>query len=138
MNTQHENNDNLLKEYFNSSKIEKAPAGFTGKVMTMVNLEAKQVKIRKKLRSGYLVPAISVIVTLILTITVLLLPVNSYDFSGMPLMKMFRDITLPAVHVNLDTLFNFAVPAYLPYLFICILFLVLFDRGLSSLFHRSR
>ena len=34
--------------------VEKAPAGFTEKVMTMVSLEAKPVKIREKLMNKIL------------------------------------------------------------------------------------
>jgi hypothetical protein len=105
----------------------------------MVSLEPKPVKIRESLRARYLIPVISVVVTLILTATVLLLPAASYDITGMPfLMNIIKNLGLPAVNINIDSLFRFALPAYLPYLFICILFLTFFDRGLSGLFHRGK
>lgn len=138
MNTNEEYNENLMKDYFNTSEIEKAPAGFTEKVMTMVNLEPKPVKTRESLRTRYLVPMISVVVTMALTAAVLLLPAASNDFPGMPLMHIVKNLSLPAVNINIDSLFRFVLPAYLPYLFISILFLTLFDRGLSGLFHRGK
>jgi hypothetical protein len=138
MNTNKEYDENLIKDYFSRSAIEKAPAGFTDKVMTMVSLEPKPVKSRESFGKRYLIPLISVVVTLILSITVLLMPAASYDFTGMPLMNAVKNLSFPAVNFNLDSLFRIALPAYLPYLFICILCLTLFDRGLSGLFHRGK
>jgi hypothetical protein len=138
MNTQQENNNDLMREYFNPGMIEKAPAGFTQKVMTMVSMEAKPVKAREKLRTRYLVPLISISVTLLLTVMVIMQPASSNEILSMPWMKIVKNINLPAVNINLDSLFSFTVPGYLPYLFICILFLTIFDRGLSGLFHRGK
>jgi amino acid transporter len=135
---QQEFKDDLLKEYFNTSVIENAPAGFTEKILTMVSLESKPARRRKKLHSGYAVPLISVTVTLILTITALLLPAAGNEFQGMPWLKLVKNIKLPALDLNLDTILNFSVPDYLPYLFLCILVLTIFDRGLSILFHKGK
>jgi hypothetical protein len=138
MNTKLEYKDDLLREHFNPGMIEAAPVGFTQKVMTRVSLEAKPVTARDKLISGTFVPLISLTTTLILAALALLLPGNGTDPAAMPWMKIVKNLNLPAVHINLDTLFSFSLPAYLPYLFICILFLTLFDRGLSGLFHRGK
>jgi hypothetical protein len=138
MNTQEEYNNKVMREHFNPEAIEKAPHGFTEKVMTLVSLEAKPVKAREKLSSGIIVPAISAAVTIALTVTALLLPASEYDSAALPWMKIIRNLNLPAFNINLDSLLNFTVPAYLPYLFLSILFLTLFDRGLSGLFHRGK
>lgn len=138
MNTRQEYENDPLREHLIPELAEKAPSGFTGKVMTIASLECKPVKIREKLIKRTLVPIISVTVTLILTGIVLLLPANSNEFAGMPWMKIIKDLNLPSVNINLDSLISFTVPGYLPYLFICILFLTFFDRGLNSLFHKGR
>ena len=138
MNTQQEFKDDLLREYFNTSVIENAPAGFTEKVMTRVSLEARPARQREKLRSAYTVPVISAMVTLILAVTALLLPAAGNNLQGMSWIKLAKNIKLPAVEFNLDTLLNFSVPGYLPYLFLCLLFLTIFDRGLSILFHKGK
>jgi hypothetical protein len=138
MNSQQEFNDNMIKEFFNSSTIEKAPAGFTEKLMKSVSLEARPVKTREKLITRYKVQAISVTVTLILTVIAILLPDAGSEYSGVQLMKIFKNINLPQININLDSLFSSAVQAYLPYLSICILCLTIFDRGLSMMFHRGK
>lgn len=138
MNTQQEYKDNLMREYFNPAMIEEAPAGFTEKVMNRVGMEAKPFKPIEKPGMRYIVPVISATVTLILIGIVLLLPAASYEFSGMPWIKMVMSINLPDVKLNLDSLFSFSLPDYLPYLFICILFLTIFDRGLNWLFQRGK
>jgi hypothetical protein len=138
MNTSQEFKDDLLREYFNTSLIEKAPAGFTEKVMTMVTLEARPVKKQEKLPARYIVPVISAVVTLILTGLVLLLPAAGNDYSALPWMKIVRNMNLQIVDLKLDSLFSFSLPAYLPYLFLCILILTIFDRGLSGLFHKGK
>jgi len=138
MNTQQEYENDPLREHLKPELAEIAPSGFTGKVMTLVSLESKPAEIRESFYKRTHIPVISVTVVLILTVTVLLLPASSNKFTGMPWIKIIKDINLPAVDINLDSLFSFTVPGYLPYLFICILILTIFDRGLSSLFHRGK
>jgi amino acid transporter len=138
MNTRQEYIDKLMREQLKPDLIEKAPSGFTAKVMTRVNLEAKPVRVREKFRTVYIVPIITLTVTLLLTVMVLLLPASGYDSTVIPWMKIVRHINLPSFNLNLDSLFSFDVPGYLPYLIICLLFLSIFDRGLSGLFHRDK
>lgn len=138
MNIQEEYNNKVIRDHFNPEAIEKAPHGFTEKVMTLVSLEPKPVRARERLISRIIVPAISAAVTIILTITVLLLPASGVDSAAFPWVKILQNLNLPAFNLNLDSLLSFTLPAYLPYLFLCILFLTLFDRGLSGLFHRGK
>jgi hypothetical protein len=138
MNSHHDYNKDLLMEHINPEQIERAPSGFTEMVMTRVNLEAKPVRARAKFFTLKIVPLVSVAVTLILTVIVLLLPAAGNEPAAMPWMKVVRHVNLPALHLNLDTLFSFSLPAYLPYLFICLLVLTIFDRGLNGLFHRGK
>ena len=77
--------------------IERAPSGFTEKVMTRVSLEAKPVRARAKFFTVTIVPLVSVAVTLILTVIVLLLPAAGNEPAAMPWMKIVRNINLPAV-----------------------------------------
>ena len=138
MNTQQEYKNDTMRDHLIPEMIERAPSGFTEKVMTRVILETRPVKSRVKFIIRTSIPAISVTVALALTGIVLLLPATSYEFSGMKWMKIINDINLPAFKINLDSIFNCTLPGYLPYLFICILFLTIFDRGLNGLFHRGK
>lgn len=138
MNTQQNYDERLMKDLFKQEMIEKAPSGFTEKVMTRVSLEPRPVKSRESLIARTIVPAISIAVTLVLTGIALLLPAAGNEVTYSPLMKLIRNINFPDVNLHLDTLFSFSLPGYLPYLFLSILFLTIFDRGLSGLFHRGK
>lgn len=138
MNTQKEFKNDLLKDYFKTAVFEEAPAGFTHKVMTRVSLEGRPAKPKERLLSGYLIPLVSVSVILILTVTVLLLPAAGNEYSVMPWMKIVRNFNFQIADLKLDSLFSFSLPGYLPYLFLCILILTIFDRGLSGLFHKGK
>jgi len=138
MNSQAEFNDKMMKEFFKSSAIEKAPEGFTEKLMHRVSMETRPVRTREKLIARYRIPVISVAVTVILTAVALYMPADGNLFSGSQLVKIFKNIDLPRININLDFLFSFKIPEYLPYLFICILCLMIFDRGLSIMFHRGK
>jgi hypothetical protein len=137
MNTQEEYNEKLLKEFLNSSMIEKAPSGFTANIMSRVSLESKPVKIRQNIFIRYTVPLLSVAVTLILTVSVLLLPASGDELPGPPLINLIRNLSFPALKLNLEHIISFRVPGYLPYLFLSILLLAIFDKGLNVMFHRN-
>jgi hypothetical protein len=138
MSTQKEFKEDPIGRYFNPEMTEKAPKGFTEKVMGLVNLEARPMKAVSRHANKSYVPAISLAVILILTIVAFTLPSAGNELTPMPWMKMFHNIELPALKVNLDSLLKFKLPGYLPYLFISILFLSIFDRALSGIFHREK
>jgi amino acid transporter len=138
MNTQEEYNDDLMKEYLNSSMVEKAPEGFTANMMSRISLEAGPVQIRQSLFRRYSVPLISVTVTLILVLSVLFLPASGHELTGSPFINLIRNISVPAFKLNLEHLVSIRVPGYLPYLFISILLLAFFDKGLNMMFHKEK
>jgi hypothetical protein len=138
MNTQNDFKNDPLRQYLNPGTIEKAPAGFSEKIMQMVRLEPKPAGIRDRHRKISTVPLVSVIVTAILAVTVIVLPASSFDFSWQPLTNIIRILSLQADHINFKALSGISLPGFLPYLFLSILFLTVFDRGLYNLFHRHK
>jgi hypothetical protein len=136
MNTRQEYEDEQMRKYLTPELMEKAPTGFTDKVMNMVSAEASPVGISEKRSKRNPVPAISILVTLILSIAAFLVPASAYETTVPAWIKVARNFSISNPGFNLDSLLNFKLPAYLPYLFICLLFLTFFDRGLSGLFHR--
>ncbi len=138
MSTHKEFKEDPIRRYLNPEMTEKAPKGFTEKVMAGVNLEARPMKaINRQTHKSY-VPAISLAVILVLTAVAFTLPSAGNEPALMPWMKIFHNIELPALKINLDSLLRFKLPGYLPYLFISILFLSIFDRALSGIFHREK
>ena len=138
MNTHQDFNDELLRKYINPGMIEKAPPGFTGKVMHMVSLEPRPSGRRIRLGERNLVPVISIAIILALVIAALLLPPASYDSSGVNWIQGIKSVSQMADKMVGDAFSRITLPAFLPYLFLSILLLTFFDRGLGSLFHRHK
>jgi hypothetical protein len=135
MNTQKEVKHDPISRYLNTEMAEKAPSGFTEKVMSRVTMEARPLRTGHSHRQKSYVPAISLTVILLLTGAAFALPSGGNEFVQMPWLKFLHNIELPALKINLDSLLRFKLPGYLPYLFISILLLSVFDRALNGIFH---
>ncbi len=138
MNTRQEFKGDPLREYLSPKMVENAPSDFTEKVMARVILEAKPLKAVSSRRRRSYVPAISLAVILILTCIAFSLPSSAHEFTSMRWMRMLHNINLPELKLNLDFLSKLHLPGYVPYLFISIFFLTVFDRALNGLFHREK
>ena len=138
MNTQQDYKDDPLRLHLKPEMIEKAPPHFTEKIMQMVSLEPRPVQHVSRFRRIGFIPAISVAFTLALMIAALLSPSSSYNLSWMPGINTLTLISQQAHQINLDALSRITLPAYMPYLFLSILFLTFFDRALRSLFSRHK
>lgn len=128
----------ILKEYIDPERIEKAPMGFSQKTMARIRIEAGRVPVRESLRFRNLIPFIAGLITIILIISVILVEKSNGS-------SLFRTIaeragkwnfTLPHLETDFFTGINF--PSITIYLIIGILILALFDRILSLFFHRNR
>jgi hypothetical protein len=136
MNTPREYKDDQMHRYLTPELIEKAPSGFSEKVMNMVSVEAFPVRINEKRSKRNLIPFISITVILVLALSALLIPAAGANLPVPAWLKVVKNIFIPHSNFDLDSLLNFNLPWYLPYLFLCILFLAFFDSGLNGLFHR--
>jgi hypothetical protein len=136
MNSKAKLTEDPLKEYISPEKTENAPEGFTAKVMTRIQLETEPI-IAKKYRTRSLVPAISAFITLLLIIIAFILPEGNSETGVLPGMKLIQDLDLSVLKSNIDSLLSFSIPEWLPYIFISILILTIFDRALFGLFHRN-
>ena len=137
MNNQEKNKEDLLRQYINPERIEKAPEGFTSKVMTHIQIQTVPLKSAGRLRNKNLVPVISIGFTIILLVTAFLMPGSEADPSALPVVKIIKTIKLSLPEINFTSIFRFNLPALLIYVFIGILILTLFDRALNVLFHRK-
>jgi hypothetical protein len=138
MDIQHDDKEDLLKQYLNRNLAEKAPEGFTDNVMNRMRFEPVPGELVKTKKAKSYVPLISVLITIVLIGAAYLQPATQSDFSGLPWLKFLKNISLPAFKINFDALSGLKLPDYLPYLFICILLLTFFDRSLNGLFHRQK
>lgn len=138
MNNRDKYNEDLLRQYITSEQIEKAPEGFTSKVMSQIQMEPVQQKERSWLRHRSLIPVISFSITVLLILAALLIPESKPDSVVLTFSQLFKSIKFTLPEFDLSSIFSFRLPSLLIYVFIGILILSLFDRALNLLFHREK
>ena len=125
--------EDILREYIDHDRVEKAPENFTQTVLTRIRLESESRKVTGKLRNFSLIPLASVIITLILIILASVLPGSTQESS--PLVRLFQNIDFPVLEINFDKL-NIELPVWITYTCVGILLIGVFDRVLWGLFNR--
>jgi hypothetical protein len=127
-----------LRNYINKEGTEKAPEGFTAKVMAAVQIEPVLLKKSVLFSRKNLVPAISASVVSILILLTLLMPGSDNDSFLSPAFDVLKKIKISLPEYDISSLMNFSIPATLVYVLIGILILSLLDRALNLVFHREK
>ncbi|MEI8225346.1 MAG: hypothetical protein WCG82_05410 [Bacteroidota bacterium] len=138
MDKQEKYKEDLLRQYINPERIEKAPEGFTSKVMTRIQLETVPLKDAGRLQNKNLVPVISAAITILLIVAAFIIPGSEADSLALPVVELIKNIKVALPEINLTSIFSFNLPALMIYIFVGILILTLFDRALNMLFHREK
>ena len=138
MNNTDKHTDDLLREFITPERIEKAPDGFTSKVMTLVRLEKSHLLPVERPWKKNLVPMISVVVTVILLVSAFLIPSGKTDPISNPVMSLIKNLKLSFPDVNISSVFRFSLPSVMMYAIIGIIILTVFDRALFRVFHREK
>jgi hypothetical protein len=138
MNNKEEFKDDLLRKYITSERIEKAPEGFTSKVMTRIQVDTSPLMVAEKSRKKNLVPFISSVVTVLLIASAVLIPGTQSDSLANPVFSLIKNIKFSVPELNLSSIFQLTLPSVLMYVFIGMLILSLFDRALYGIFHREK
>ena len=107
MNNQEKFKEDLLRQFINPEKIEKAPEGFTSKVMTRVRLEKLPLIASEKFRKINLVPVISAVVTVILIASAFLIPGSQSDSLANPVLSLIKNIKFSVPEIDLSSIFRF-------------------------------
>lgn len=136
MKRRDESEKDALLNFIDPEHIEKAPEGFTSRVME--NIRFQPVPEKKSLLGfrSYAIPVISALVVVLLVITALIVPGTSS--TGFPFAETLRSITVPSVNISFDIFSGISVPAWLPYMFLAILLLLMLDKALWGFFHREK
>ena len=125
----------LIEKYIIPGMVERAPEGFTQKVMTRVLFEKtpnEKVILWKRIRVP--VAVLTVALALIILSVVLFSPSDNAYITGISNVMNGISLKLPAM--NEGILNNLNIPGIVIYLPVGILLLSLFDFGLNRLFHR--
>jgi hypothetical protein len=138
MNNQEKQTEDLLRQYIDPERIEKAPDGFTANVMTRIQMETVQGAITGRQRNKNLVPVISAFVTIILIVAAVLIPGNHSETSLNPVLELIKNIKISLPEIDFSPVFSINLPALIIYIIIGIFVLTVFDRALFGLFHREK
>jgi hypothetical protein len=138
MNKQENHKEDRLRQYMTPGNIEKAPDGFTSRVMTHVRLEAKTVPISERSEKRNLVPAISATITVLFIATAFLIPHSQHDSLISPVLSFIKSIKSSMPELKSASILRLTLPSVTIYVFIGILMLTLFDRAIYGIFRRER
>jgi hypothetical protein len=138
MNNQEKRTDDLLSKYITSERIEKAPDGFTSKVMTLVRLEKSHLVSEESSWKKNLVPVLSIVVTVLLIVSAYLIPSGKTDSIASPVLSLIKNLKLSFPDVNISSVFRLSLPSVIMYAIVGIIILTVFDRALSRVFHRNK
>lgn len=127
--------DDLLKEYIIPERSEKAPVGFTSKIMTRVQLETM---VAGRKQSKNLVPLISALVTVLLVAAAFLIPGSQNGKLSDTVISLINNINIPVPSVDLSSVFRSTFPSVTLYVVIGIFVLTLFDRALQGIFRKEK
>jgi hypothetical protein len=138
MNKQANSNEDLLWQYLNPERIEKAPDGFTSEVMTHILAEPVPSQSLISFWRAKRVPLISIGIALLLTLAAFLLPGTGEGAVALPFVNFLKNFRFTLPEVNLTYLINLKLPAISLYVLGGILTLAFFDRALSVFFRREK
>lgn len=117
----------VLKDYLDHSNIEKAPEGFTSKVMSHVYMQAKPVRHEKK----SFIPLVYAGITGVLILAAFLLPEGTLKFPEMAWPDNLN-LTFPRIGEGLR------ISPLLIYILGAVILLFVFDSGLKSVFRKEK
>jgi len=138
MNNQLNNISDPLRGFLGPGKEEKAPSGFTLRVMENIRMEATpqvQKGISRKISS---IPAISLLVTVSLIIAALLIPEQKNDVYSELISESFRSIKITLPSIDLQSIFSSNLPEVMIWVLAGIIILTIFDRALKGLFQGQK
>ena len=138
MNNQEKYNDEILRQYISPENIEKAPEGFTSKVISRIEIETIPLVVSGIPPKRNFVPVIYATVTLFLLAAACLIPISESHSLAFSVLNLIKNISFSLPEINLTSILRFHLPSFLIYIFIGILILTLFDRALFGIFHREK
>lgn len=138
MDKQGKYTEDILSKYINYERIEKAPEGFTSKVMSIIELEKIPVRSPVNSKRRSLVPYVFSASIITLTILSIILPGSKNQTFFIPIPEFLKGLKLTIPAVDLGNIFNFELPSIMTYGLIGIVLLSFLDKALYRVFHREK
>ena len=137
MNNQEIYNEDILRQYIDPERIEKAPRGFTSKVMTHIHLEKQPSSVSNNIWRINPVLVISSVVIILLIAAAFLIPGNESDSISLPVLKLIGNIKASLPEIKFSSIFHLTIPSVIFYALIGVCVLTFLDRALYGIFHRE-
>lgn len=138
MDKQEKHTEDFLSQYINPERIEKAPEGFTSKVMSIIETEKIPVRAAVKSKKRTLVPYIFSVFIIILIITTFFIPETGNRTILIPALEFLKTIKLDLPEIDTNNIFSINLPTTIVYGLIGILLLSFLDKALYKVFHREK
>lgn len=138
MDKQEKYTEDLLSQYINPERIEKAPEGFTSQIMSLIESEKVEVKPVVKYRKRALVPYIFSAFIILLVIISVFLPGSENQTLIIPALEYIKSIKFTLPEIELGKLLSIDFPSTMIYGLFGILLLSVFDKALYWVFHREK
>ena len=130
--------EDILKDYIDPQRIERAPEGFALKTMARIRIEEGASPVKNRIRIPNLIPLITVLVGAILTASVVLAPEKNTGSLFSRFAEKLGVDSLAFPLADIDLLPSLNIPSLVLYVTTGIIILALFDGLLSVFFHRQR
>jgi hypothetical protein len=134
MNSKGKIENDILGKYIDREKIEKAPEGFTEKIMNRIEVEKSMAGAGYRVRANVLVPVFSIVIALVLIALAFIYSSPSDNQVNAGISAFFQNLKIPAI--ELPSIKPLSLPSVVIYISVGFLFLSLFDRVLNRLFHK--
>jgi hypothetical protein len=138
MNDKKKFDEDPLRKYITPQGIEKAPEGFTSKIMSHIHVDTKTAQVIEKHHKTSPVPMISAFITVILIISAILIPGSESDSSEFMLFRFISNIEISLPSLDLTSAFAYKIPDWIIYSVTTILILAIFDKLLSGFLRREK
>jgi len=138
MDRQDKYSEDPLMRYIDPERMEKAPEGFTLKVMQIIEVEKNQSRITERNRKRTLVPYISAALIILLTIAALLLPESDSKILSINALGILNNLKIALPEIDLVAIHKINVPSVISFGLIGILLLSFLDIVLYRVFHKEK
>jgi len=127
-----------LRSYLDPERIEKAPEGFTLKVMQVIAVEKNQLRVTDKNRKRTLIPYISCALILLLSIAAIFLPASDSEILSLNTIGILNNLKMALPDIDLSSILRVNFPSVISFGLVGILLLSFLDRALYLVFHREK
>jgi hypothetical protein len=138
MDKQGKYTEDRLSHYINPERIEKAPEGFTNKVMSLIEKEEAPVKVSIIFKRRTLVPYVFSGFIIVLVSVALFLPGAESKTLSIPALEVIRSIKINLPEFDLGSLLSINIPSVMLYGLSGILLLSFLDKALYGVFHKQK